>query len=301
MSGRMWYERRQNMRSAIVCDGHFRVYEDGTVMRIVGGKEVLAPQNNVNGYRKVTYSCNGRQHHVYVHRLVADGFIPMDESRPHINHINGDRADNRVENLERVTPSENTRHAYAAGLFKNYHCVVCGEPTHSDRHICHLCAKDVKRQRNAEKSERLWKRRRESMASKYMDVDESLLSERQAEIVWYAKSGMIAREIADITGTTRQYISQVLKDVDAKVQKQTEKEKLYRMTLEELKSSTKETISPSEAAPLLGCNAYSIILMARYHPDLLGFKVSAIGNRTRIDRVSLVQFLEDTPAEDRHL
>lgn len=64
------------------------------------------------------------------------------------------------------------------------------------------------------------------------------------------------------------------------------------MTLEELRNSEKNTITPTEAAPLLGCNPYSITLMAREHPEKLGFAVSVIGKRTLISRRSLLRFLE---------
>lgn len=289
------------MRNAIVCDGHFRVYEDGTVMRIADGKEVLAPQYDVNGYRRVVYYEDGIQHPVYVHHLMAEGFLPPDDSRIHVNHLNGIKWDNRIENLERVTPSENMSHAYKTGLLKNYTCKLCGTPTHSHRYICHRCADKARKSKSAEESERKWKARREAIAVRYMDMDMSILTDRQAEIVWFVRSGLLMQEVADITGTTRQYISNVLKTVDTKVQKQKAKEEMRRMTLEELKASTKETVSPSDAAPLLGCTPSSISLMARYHPDLLGFEVSKIGNRTRISRASLIRFLENTPAEDHHL
>ena len=65
----------------------------------------------VERYHKVTLSLNNVKETFYVHRLVADAFIPNNFNKPYINHIDGDKLNNDVDNLEWVTHKENMKHA----------------------------------------------------------------------------------------------------------------------------------------------------------------------------------------------
>lgn len=100
----------------------YAVTDNGRVLRKVGYgclKErwlKMSKTNSGRGYYCVSLSKNGKVTNFRVHRLVATLFIANPDEKKCVNHINGDKLDNRVENLEWATHSENTLHAFKTGL-----------------------------------------------------------------------------------------------------------------------------------------------------------------------------------------
>ena len=73
---------------------------------------ILRPWSNPQGYEIASIYKDGKQCYHTVHRLVALAFIPQIEWKDQVNHKNGDKKDNRVENLEWCTQSENLCHRH---------------------------------------------------------------------------------------------------------------------------------------------------------------------------------------------
>lgn len=65
-----------------------------------------------NGYLRTTLQKNEKSFNVRINRLVAEAFIPNPDNKPQVNHKNGIRTDNRVENLEWATATDNIKHSY---------------------------------------------------------------------------------------------------------------------------------------------------------------------------------------------
>lgn len=104
-------------------EGRYAVTEDGriwTYSKVLPNGGVRHPGKwlslslSTKGYAKVSL---GRGKYHRVHRLVASVYIPNPSNLPHINHKNGVKTDNRVENLEWVTNQENVTHAIKSGLW----------------------------------------------------------------------------------------------------------------------------------------------------------------------------------------
>lgn len=88
--------------------------KDGTPNPIK--EKILKPCVNSNGYYYLNLCKDGNTKNVRVHRLVAISFLNSSDLQ--VNHRNGIKTDNRLENLEWVSRSDNSKHAYALGLNK---------------------------------------------------------------------------------------------------------------------------------------------------------------------------------------
>ena len=85
----------------------------------VNGSERIMRQTEELGYMRVALVCGEERFSKRVHRLVAEAFVENPDGKPEVNHIDGNKKNNCVENLEWVTPAENSKHAFESGLKEN--------------------------------------------------------------------------------------------------------------------------------------------------------------------------------------
>lgn len=101
----------------VAINKNYAVDREGNVYSLRKNKR-LTPKKNWDGYLRIQLWDHRHCEYVSIHRLVAQAFIPNPKNKPFINHKNGIKSDNRVENLEWCTQKENIQHAHKTGLSK---------------------------------------------------------------------------------------------------------------------------------------------------------------------------------------
>jgi hypothetical protein len=120
----------EEWKSVIGYEGYYEVSNLGNVRSVERtvsnhtGVITLKPRlmkqsQNHKGYSIVYLSKDAKMKTISVHRLVALAFIPNPQNKPQVNHIDGNKTNNRVDNLEWVTNQENHDHAVLIGLYPN--------------------------------------------------------------------------------------------------------------------------------------------------------------------------------------
>lgn len=128
------------MKNSIMIEGYPNYYVDdiGRVFSKSSGQyRELVQRDDRYGYPKVTVCKDGKKTTKNVHRLVAEAFVGGYSDGLQVNHINGNKHDNRADNLEWISGQDNRRHAYRTGLNhgprKKVRIIETGETYNSEK------------------------------------------------------------------------------------------------------------------------------------------------------------------------
>lgn len=119
-------------RDTYIYGEQYQVSNTGLVRNKLTG-HILTLREDNKGYLRVRLSLHDKKATAKVHRLVAIAFIPNPYGKPQVNHIDTDKHNNNVQNLEWVTNGENQIHAYKTGL--NY---VTGRAGRKKKSVCKI-------------------------------------------------------------------------------------------------------------------------------------------------------------------
>lgn len=125
---------------------YFLVSKDGEV-RNLESMHLIKPGDNGHGYKFVYASVNKKRINRYVHRLVAECFVDNPNHYNEVNHLDGNKSNNKAENLEWCTKSRNVSHSYEIGIHPRT------TPKHTEAAIKNL--EKVNEQRRQEKEQKM--------------------------------------------------------------------------------------------------------------------------------------------------
>jgi predicted DNA-binding ArsR family transcriptional regulator len=110
-------------KDIIGYDGLYQISNLGNVKSLNNYKrineKILKPCTNIHGYFYINIHYNYIYKFHTIHRLIAIAFIPNPENKPMVNHIDGNKKNNNISNLEWVTAKENCQHSWDNKLQKN--------------------------------------------------------------------------------------------------------------------------------------------------------------------------------------
>lgn len=119
-------------RYYVSCNGYIQSIKNGKVYN-------MKVYKTKTGYEYVKFTINGKTRAEFVHRMVAKVFIPNPKNKPEVNHKDGVKSHNYVDNLEWVTSKENKEHAKKLNLYRPARGELSGRAVYTNKQIRNVC------------------------------------------------------------------------------------------------------------------------------------------------------------------
>lgn len=189
---------------------HYEVSSFGNIRNSESHKLISQFDKNGEGYIRVNLFSNGKKKRYFIHRLVAETFIPNPENKPQVNHKDGNKQNNELSNLEWVTCSENGLH---------YYHVILGLPVKEKVYKAgsfSIKAKKIKRTSSNKYRKKVYPdyngkgKQPEEIHIKAWETRHKVLSERNKIILDLLEKGKTKREVAKIFNLSLRQIYDII-------------------------------------------------------------------------------------------
>lgn len=195
-------------------DYNLEANEKGQV-RNAKTKKLRKPTIMQNGYKVVGLRFNKQQKVLYVHRIVAELFLENPNDYKCVNHIDNNKLNNSIDNLEWCTYKHNTQMAfYKQNAFKKYTCKCCGKELFAmnsrKEDICHICKYQIEKiQRSESKKQRILNKRKEVLNTikTYVNYEVFNYYEKHKDMFELWEKGESLQKIGKQKNCTKQNVS----------------------------------------------------------------------------------------------
>lgn len=110
----------EEWKDLLGTEGKIQVSTEGRIRSLLRGEPyILKTQKDSKGYERICFTIKRVKHSYKLHRAIAMTFIPNPDNLPQVNHIDGNKSNNSVSNLEWISNKDNADHAMRTGLWKN--------------------------------------------------------------------------------------------------------------------------------------------------------------------------------------
>lgn len=206
----------ENVRSKIVKNGMFQIFENGKVFKLYNGMLVDCHISKTNGYFTITRMVNGKQHLFYVHRLLAEAFIPNPEKKSQVIFKDNNKENISLDNLFWANSSDYKKWLYNNKFVDKYRkyteCIQCGRLTRRKDSVCPDCYTKI-----VSEKQRKWTIEKRKKTVDHLREHYYLFTDKQKEVVALRSKGMTYQEIGDELGKTRQGVEVLLKNAEKRV------------------------------------------------------------------------------------
>jgi len=126
--------RGMKSKDIVGYEGVYKIFEDGKVWSYRRKRFIKTPKDK-DGYRRATLCLDRKVKNMTMHRWLYQTFVGEIPKTHQINHKDGNKLNNKLENLELVTPKENTIHAWKHGLSNKQLGIKCSASKLKDKDI----------------------------------------------------------------------------------------------------------------------------------------------------------------------